>query len=209
MITTVAGRRQLVEEQGTALPAAALLLVVGDVLDDVERVGLPHGDGNLHVLLNGHVDLLDYFVRPVNRYVHLLDDFNWDFFDDLNGHWPLNAHVLSLVYRVGDVLHNVNVDWVGLGYGNFDLLADGHGDRLWHGELDVAGHLHRDTTNDILHNRLQLVSGSGSHWAADGDSCSNDSRGSKSCRAKTATTVVTRSRQVRVEKKATLRVSVT
>lgn len=146
---------------------------MGDVFDDVEGVGLPHGDWDLHVLLDRHMDLLDHFVRPVNRDVHFLDDLEWDLFDNFIRDWSLDMHMLGLVHGVGNVLHDIDMDRVGLGHWYLYLLPNRHWDGMGHSNLDVTGHLNRDTANNILYDRLKLVSCSGNVWTTNRYSSTN------------------------------------
>lgn len=139
-----------------SLPAAALLLVVGDVFDDVQRVWLPHRDGHFYVLLNWHVHLPDDLVRSLNWDWNLPDDLNWHLFDDFNWDWPLYLNVLGLVYWVGNVLHNVYVDGVRLRYWHLDFLRDWDRHCMRHSDFNVTGYFNGNAADDVLYDGLKL-----------------------------------------------------
>lgn len=188
------------------LPTAALLFVVGDVLDDVEWVWLPNGNGDLDVLLNWNMDLLDDFVWSVDRDLNFLDDFEWNLFHNLNRDGPLDMDVLSLVHGVWDLLHDFDLHGVGLWHWYSDFLTDRHRYGLRYSDPDVPGHLDGDATNNILHNRLQLVPGSRSIRTTNCNSGANNTRSSNGCCL--AKNVATVSWESRVEEKATFGVSI-
>lgn len=131
---------------------------MGDVLDDVDGVGLPHWHGDLDVLLYWNVHLLDDLVRPVYRNRDLPDDLNWDLLDNLIRHWPLDFDVLSLVYWVWDLLDNVDWDWVGLRHWHSHLFANGNRIRLRDSHLNVADDFNGHAADNVLYHGLQFVS---------------------------------------------------
>lgn len=162
-------------------PAAALLFVVGHVLNDVERVGLPNGHRHVDVLLNRHRDLLDHLVGTLDGHWNLPDDLNRHLSHNLIRHWPFHFYVLCLVDWVRHVLHNINVDGVRLRYWHLYLVRNRNRYGLWYSDLHVTGHFNGHAADHVLYDRLELVSSLMSDGAANCDGSADDSWSSNSC----------------------------
>lgn len=136
------------------------------MLDDMDGVWLPYSHRYFYGLLNRYMDLLDDFIGLLNGNVHFPDYLEWNFPDYFVRYWPLDRNVLGLVHWVRHMFHDIDLDGVGLGHWHSYFLAHRVGLRHWYGDLDVSGHFNWHATDDVLNDRLELVSSSTSNWAA-------------------------------------------
>lgn len=153
---------------------AVLLLVVGDVFDDVDGVRLPHRYRDFNVLFNWHMNLFNDFVWPLDWNMDFLDDFEWNLPHDLNRYWPLNLDVLGFVDWVRNVLDDVHMDGVRLWNWHFHFIRLWDGHRVRDSNLDVARNFDRNAADHVLDDGLEFVSRSFGGCTSDANGLSDN-----------------------------------
>lgn len=157
-------------------PATFLLLVVGDVFDDMDRVWLPDGNRNVDVLFYGYMYFPNHLIGPVNGDFHFPNHFERNLFDNFIRYSPLYLNVLRLIHCVRHLSGHLYLYWVRLRDWHPDFLANGYRNRLRYCHLYVTDYLNRDATDNVLNDLLKLVSCRRGNGTANLYSRSNHSR---------------------------------